>query len=249
VYGSTNVTVEDSVFNNNRRQGSSITGQVNHVYYLRDHFTNTIGTAPQSGIDIEPNAPGDYLLDIHIDDCYTDANAGDGLMVTTWLMDSTSQPIGVTVLRHHSTGNQRYGYLGTNNDPSNAPGTILIQDSFSDQSGSYGAVGRLYSANGASLTFQNLTVTNPHFNGPDAYGDSAAVAVIRGGGGTVPLGNVHFLNISIASTNGKTDHYFDFQDYSNVGITNVQFVPGTLSGATQAPPNGLVQGQGYNSLP
>src|ERR1700726_4063275 len=45
---STNVTVEDSIFNNNRRQGSSITGQVNHIHYLRDHFTNTIGTAPQS---------------------------------------------------------------------------------------------------------------------------------------------------------------------------------------------------------
>jgi hypothetical protein len=226
---------------------------VNHVYYLRDHFTNTNGTLPQSGIDIEPNAPGDYLLDVHIDDCYTDGNAGDGLVVTTWLMNSTSQPIGVTVLRNHSTGNRRYGYLGTNNDPSNAPGTILIQDSFSDQSGSYGAVGRFYSANGASLTFQNLTVTNPHVNGPDAYGDSAAVAVIRGGGGTVPLGNVHFLNISIASTNGRTDHYFDFQDYSNIGIVTsgnnrVEFIPGTLSGATNAPPYGLVQGVGINLI-
>jgi hypothetical protein len=253
VHGSTNIRVEDSIFNNNRRQGSSITGQVNHVYYLRDHFTNTIGTAPQSGIDIEPNAPGDFLLDIHIDDCYTDANAGDGLVVTTWLMNSTSQPIGVTVLRNHSTGNKRYGYLGTNNDPSNAPGTILIQDSFSDQSGSYGAVGRFYSANGASLTFQNLTVTNPHVHGPDAYGDSAAVAVIRGGGGTVPLGNVHFLNISIASTNGRTDHYFDFQDDSNIGIVTsgnnrVEFIPGTLSGATNAPPDGLVQGVGINVM-
>ena len=57
VRASTNVTIEDSIFNNNRRQGSSITGQVNHIYYLRDHFTNTNGTAPQSGIDIEPNAP------------------------------------------------------------------------------------------------------------------------------------------------------------------------------------------------
>jgi hypothetical protein len=250
VRASTNVTIEDSIFNNNRRQGSSITGQVNHVYYLRDHFTNTIGTAPQSGIDIEPNAAGDFLLDVNIDDCYTDANAGDGLMISLWLMTSASQPVGVTVLRHHSTGNQRYGYVGMNNDPSNAPGAILIQDSFSDQSGSYGAAGRFYSANGASLTFQNLTVTNPHVNGPDpSYGDSAAVEVTRGGGGTVPLGNVHFLNINIAVTNGKVDHYFNFQDYSNVGFTNVQFVPGTLSGATQIPPNGLMQGQGYSSIP
>src|SRR5579862_62535 len=84
VRASTNVTIEDSVFNNNRRQGSSITGQVNHIYYLRDQFTNTSGTAPQSGIDIEPNSPTDFLLDVNIDDCSTNANAGDGLMVSLW---------------------------------------------------------------------------------------------------------------------------------------------------------------------
>ena len=248
VRASTYVTVEDSIFNNNRRDGSSIIGQLNHIYYFRDHFTNTNGTAPQDGIDIEPNNPGDYLLDINIEDCFTDQNAVDGIKISLWALTSASQPVGVTVLRHHSTGNQRYGYMGQNNDPTNAPGAILIQDSFSDQSGSYGAAGRFFAANGASLTFQNLTVTNPHVNGPDpSYGDSAAVDIIRGGGGTVPIGNVHFLNIHIAVTNGKVDHYFNFQDGSGVGITNAQFVPGTLSGATQVPPNGLVQGQGYNS--
>lgn len=260
---STNVAVEDCIFNNNRRQGSSITGGVNHVYYLRDHFTNTNGTLPQSGIDIEPNDPGGFLLDVNIRDSYTDGNAGDGLMISTGLMNATSQPISITVLRHHSTGNQRYGYVGINgdilrplpfdpNDSTNAPGTILIQDSFSDQSGSDGAAGRFYQANGASLTFQNLTVTNPHVNGPDpSYGDSAAVEIIRGGGGTVPMGNVHFLNINVAITNGMSDHYFNFQDDSNVGIVTTgnnraQFVPGLLSGATSVPPNGLVQGVGTN---
>jgi parallel beta-helix repeat protein len=252
--GSTNVTVQDCIFNNNRRQGSSITGGVNHVYYLRDHFTNTNGTLPQSGIDIEPNGTGDFLLDVNIQDSYTDGNAGDGLMVSTPRMDSTSKPISVTVLRHHSTGNRRYGYVGINGDPSNVAGAILIQDSFSDESGSYGAVGRFYSANGASLTFQNLTVTNPHVNGPDPdYHDSGAVEIIRGGGGTIPLGNVHFLNITITITNGKSDHYFDFQDYSTVGVVTtgsnrVQFIPASLSGATNVPPNGLVDGVGANIL-
>jgi hypothetical protein len=240
---STNVTVQDSVFDNNRRQGSSIVGGVNHIHYLRDHFTNTSGTAPQSGIDIEPNQWKDFLLDVKIEDSYTDGNAGDGLMVSTWKMNSRSQPISVTVLRHHSTGNARYGYIGQNNDPSNAPGTILIQDSISDKSGSYGAAGYFYEANGAALTFQNLTVTNPHARGPSVYGDSAAVAVVRGGSGANPLGNVHFLNVNIDITDGKTDRYFFFRD-----ATNVQFVPGTLSGATQAPPDGLLNGVATNEV-
>jgi len=245
---STSVTVQDSVFDNNRRQGSSIVGGVNHIHYLRDHFTNTSGTAPQSGIDIEPNQPQDFLLDVRIEDSYTDGNAGDGLMVSTWRMNSTSQPISVTVSGHHSTGNARYGYIGQNNDPSNAPGTILIQDSFSDQSGSYGAAGYFYEANGAALIFQNLTVTNPHARGPSVYGDSAAVAVVRGGGGVNPIGNVHFLNVNIAITDGKTDRYFYFQDNTGKGVTNVQFVPGTLSGATQAPPNGLLNSVATNEI-
>ena len=249
IRASTNVTVTDSVFNNNRRQGSSITGQVNHIHYLRDHFTNTNGTAPQAGIDVEPNAPGDFLLDVNIQDCYTDGNAGDGIMASTWLTNATSQPIQVTVLRNHATGNGRFGYSGQNNDPSNAPGTILIQDSFSDQSGSYGAAGYFYEASGAALIFKNLTVTNPHMNGPSVYGDSAAVAVVRGGGGTSPLGNVHFLNVNIAITNGKSDRYFYFWDGGGSGVTNVEFVPGTLSGATNVPPLGLLQGVGMNAIP
>jgi len=251
---STNVTVQDSVFDNNRRQGSSIVGGVNHIHYLRDHFTNTSGTAPQSGIDIEPNQAQDFLLDVKIEDSYTDGNAGDGLMVSTWKMNSTSQPISVTVLGHHSTGNARYGYIGQNNDPSNAPGTILIQDSISDQSGSYGAAGYFYEANGAALIFQNLTVTNPHARGPSVYGDNAAVAVVRGGSksspaGTLPIGNVQFINVNIMISDGKSDHYFNFLDDSGKGVTNVQFIPGTLSGATQAPPNGLLNGVATNEIP
>jgi hypothetical protein len=250
---STNVTVQDSVFDNNRRQGSSIVGGVNHIHYLRDHFTNTNGTAPQSGIDIEPNGPKDFLLDVRIEDSYTDGNAGDGLMVSTWLMNSTSQPISVTVSGHHSTGNARYGYIGQNNDPSNAPGSILIKDSFSDQSGSYGAAGYFYEANGAALTFQNLTVTNPHARGPSVYGDNAAVGVVRGGNtqkpaGMLPIGNVQFINVNIMISDGKSDHYFNFLDDSGKGVTNVQFIPGTLSGATQAPPNGLLNGVATNEV-
>jgi hypothetical protein len=157
-------------------------------------------------------------------------------------------------LRHHSTGNARYGYIGQNNDPSNAPGTILIKDSFSDQSGSYGAAGYFYEADGAALIFQNLTVTNPHSRGPSVYGDNAAVGVVRGGNpqkpaGTLPIGNVQFINVNIMISDGKSDHYFNFLDDSGKGVTNVRFIPGALSGATQAPPNGLLNGVAANELP
>jgi len=61
------------------------------------------------------------------------------------------------------------------------------------------------------------------------------------------------LNINMAIINGMSDRYFSFTDGSNVGIVTtgnnrVQFIPGTLSGATQAPPNGLLQGVGTNMI-
>jgi Right handed beta helix region/Abnormal spindle-like microcephaly-assoc'd, ASPM-SPD-2-Hydin/Bacterial Ig-like domain (group 2) len=249
VSAATTVTISNCIFDDNFRDGGSVIGQLNHINITNNVFSNTNGTLPQAGVDIEPNNPGDYLLDVNFTDNTMSNNAGDGLGISLWTLDSTSQPVGLTVTRNHSDHNGRYGYFANNNDPSNAPGTITLNDCTTDQSGSDGANARFYDANGASLTFNNLTVTNPHRNGPDpSYGDSAAVAIIRGGGSSVPEGNVHYRNVNVSATNGKVSYYFDFHDGSGVGVSNVTFLPGTLSGATQAPPNGLLSGQTMNSV-
>jgi hypothetical protein len=249
VSAATNVTITNCVFDRNYRDAGSIIGRLNHINISNNVFSNTNGTAPQAGVDVEPNNPGDFLLDVNFTDNTMVNNSGDGLGLSLWTLDATSQPVSVTVTRNHSDNNGRYGYFANNNDPSNASGAITLNDCTTDQSGSDGANARFYSANGASLTFNNLTVTNPHRNGPDpSYGDSAAVAIIRGGGASVPEGNVHYRNVNVSVTNGKVTYYFDFHDGSNVGVSNVTFTPGNLSGASQAPPNGLLSGQTMNSV-
>jgi len=249
VSAATNVTITKCVFDKNYRDAGSIIGRLNHINITNNVFSNTNGTAPQAGVDLEPNNPGDFVVDVNFTDNTMVNNSGDGLAISLWTLDSTSQPVSITVTRNHSDNNGRYGYFANNNDPSNAAGTITLNDCTTDQSGSDGANARFYSANGASLTFNNLTVTNPHRNGPDpSYGDSAAVAIIRGGGASVPEGNVHYRNVNVNVTNGKVTYYFDFHDGSNIGVSNVTFTPGTLSGASQAPPNGLLSGQTMNSV-
>jgi hypothetical protein len=248
VSAATTVTISDCIFDHNYRDGGSIIGQLNHINITGNRFTNTQGTAPQAGVDIEPNNPGDYLLDVNFTDNTMSNNAGDGFAVSLWTLNNTSRPVGVSVARNHSDQNGRYGYFANNNDPSNASGAVTFTDCTTDQSGSDGANARFYAANGASLTFNNLTVTNPHRNGPDpSYGDSAAVAIIRGGGASVPEGNVHYRHVNVSVTNGKVDYYFDFHDGSGIGVSNVTFTPGTLSGATHTI-NGLLQGQTMNSV-
>ena len=53
---SQNVTISNSVFDQNFRQGFSLISGV-HIFVSNCYFTNTSGTAPEAGIDIEPNTP------------------------------------------------------------------------------------------------------------------------------------------------------------------------------------------------
>jgi hypothetical protein len=246
---SQNVTVSDSIFDQNFRQGwSLISGQ--HIFVRRCHFTNTSGTLPEAGIDVEPNQASGVVADVHIEDSFTTGNTGPGIQIGLWKLNGTSQRVDVTFLRHQSSSNRLSGYDASNNDVvSNAQGQVLIQDSSSENDGSYGAYGHWYQANGPVLIFQNLTITNPHQNGPDpGTGDSAAVGLTRGGGGNMPIGNIQFRGVNIAVTDGKVNRYFNFFDYSNKGVEKMVFSPGTLSGASQVPPDGLIQAAGYNTV-
>jgi hypothetical protein len=72
------------------------------------------------------------------------------------------------------------------------------------------------------LTFQGLTVLNA--NGWKKNIDNAAITVKRGGGAVHPMGNVHFLGTSIVDTLGNLGVYFTVYDWSNIGITQFQFL-------------------------
>ena len=246
---SQNVTITDSVFDRNFRQGFSLISGV-HIVIQNCYFTNTGGTAPEAGVDIEPNAANDTVADVHIADSFTTGNAGAGLLISLWQLNGSSPNVDITVSNHHSASNQLSGYELTNNDASpNVQGNVLIQNSFSTNDGSYGAVGHGFDADGPAVVFQNLSITNPHQNGPDpTFGDSAAVGCLRGGGGSYPIGNIQFQAVNIAVNNGMVNRYFNFQDFSNIGVQKMVFSPANLSGASQVPPEGLVQSSGFNSV-
>ncbi len=246
----TNVTVEDCLFNANYRNGGSITGAVNRVTLIGNVFSNASGTIPESGIDFEPNAVTDFLENISLQNNTMSGNAGDGLEFSLQNLSSASQPVSISITGNITSGNIRYGYVGINSYPTNAGGTILVQNSSSTNDGDFCAIGRFWQAGGELLSFQKLTCTNPHVNGPDpSYGSSAAVGAIRGGGATTPMGNISYTGTNISAQNGQSTYYFDFEDGSGIGITGEVFdSTGTMTGATKAPPNGLVQGQAYNSI-
>lgn len=78
---STDVLLQRVVSIGNRRQGLTI-GRSRRVRVVDCEFSGTRGTAPEAGIDIEPDA-GDEASDIEISGCRVHDNHGPGIQVWT----------------------------------------------------------------------------------------------------------------------------------------------------------------------
>ena len=78
--GVSGITIDNVISDNNRRQGLSVTN-ANNVTISNSIFKNTKGTAPEAGIDIEPNG-NQIAEDIKImnTECYDNNGSGIDLM-------------------------------------------------------------------------------------------------------------------------------------------------------------------------
>lgn len=99
---STDISLVDCYAADNRRQGLSITN-ARRVDIIDCVFSDTNGTPPAAGIDLEPNMPIDYLDRISIIRARTSGNRGGGILLVVKFLDATSAPIDVTIFDHRST--------------------------------------------------------------------------------------------------------------------------------------------------
>jgi hypothetical protein len=86
---------------NNRRQGLSITN-ASGVLVQSSSLIDTAGTAPQAGVDLEPNSPSDHMDGIRLIDVRTANNVGGGILVVLQKLDATSSPVDILILGHQS---------------------------------------------------------------------------------------------------------------------------------------------------
>jgi hypothetical protein len=145
----------------NRRNAFSITNAIN-VDVWDSEFSDTRGTTPQSGVDVEPNkdeyGSNDYCDKIHFENCIMSGNAQSGIVI--W-----NRARGVTVKNCVMQGNGTSGIFteGANN-------VLLVGNSIS-RSGSNGAAIRKNSSNFdiynntfyQNYTKQGLKSRNPAF--------------------------------------------------------------------------------------
>ncbi len=91
-----NVVIRRVDCNGNHRQGISVISAENLL--VEDCLLrNTSGTAPQAGIDFEPNSPDELLVNCVMRNCIAEGNAGTGYQIVPQSMNNRSKPISITL--------------------------------------------------------------------------------------------------------------------------------------------------------
>ena len=98
---SQDVVIRNSVSYDNHRQGISVISAVN---LLVDNcvFSSTRGTAPEAGIDLEPDTPDQRLVNCLIRNCLFENNHGHAILVYLRPLTRQSEPVSIRFENCHS---------------------------------------------------------------------------------------------------------------------------------------------------
>ena len=105
---SEDITIEDVVCTNNRRLGMGIIS-AQDVWIRNSEFSNTRGTLPEAGVDLEPNHSNERLVNINFSNCKFSNNASRGFFLSTGKLTSSSIPISVKVTNCEFSNNAGSG--------------------------------------------------------------------------------------------------------------------------------------------
>ncbi len=175
-----NVFLKDLWCDNNYRQGISI-GSAQHLRVENCWFTNTSGTAPQAGVDIEPNYTFERLIDIVFEKCRFTGNAGGGILIAPISIDSTTLPMDITFNNCYVANNGVNRYqISTYGYASGARGNVIFNNCMTD-GGTY-SVGGTKLASGYKASFNNCVFRNPTNVVVNFDDHTTATSLIRNGG-------------------------------------------------------------------
>jgi hypothetical protein len=123
------IQIKDVVCDKNYRQGISV---INAEDLLIENcvLRDTAGTAPAAGIDFEPNAPGERLVNCTLRNCLSQNNAGGGYFVAIPGLTAASRPVSLRFEHCRSIADRQAAILvHTGNRPEKAVrGTIEFTD-------------------------------------------------------------------------------------------------------------------------
>lgn len=188
---SEDVVIRDVVCDDHHRQGISVISAEN-LLIENCILSNTRGTAPQAGIDFEPNHPHERLKNCVVRNSVMENNAGNQILVYVKPLDATSEEVSIRFenchVREGSPGQTRaeladrpgFGAAGmcvgaaTDNGPK---GTITFEGCTSENTGQAGA--RIYDLSADSVRVEFIRTTWAHpWADPARDAESTAPAVV-----------------------------------------------------------------------
>ena len=155
---SENVVVKKVICDANHRQGISVGSSVNLL--IEDTILkNTSGTAPQAGIDFEPDIPQHHLVNVVMRNCVSENNRGSGYDFYLVNMNNSGVPVSF-VLENCVSRNNRGASLALttrNRKEGMLQGSFLFKNcKFDNDGGGIQINGK--SVNGPKVTFENTTL-------------------------------------------------------------------------------------------
>ncbi|MCF2503365.1 hypothetical protein L0663_08255 [Dyadobacter sp. CY107] len=230
---SENVRLINVSADNNRRQGLSIVSGKN-IEVVSSVFSNSNGTAPNAGIDIEPNNPDEFLEGIRITNPTTRNNAGGGIVILIDDFKGTNRVVDITITNHNDDGSVYGAYVSRATGA--IAGTITFHSPVWKNNRANGFCASNYSSNACTLLVNDPTVINCNVAGSTHAVFGSAILVYREASalGDANVGNVHIIRPRVQDTRSprKIVSAFAFEDISKKGaVKNCSLIdPVTLDG-------------------
>lgn len=154
------ITIRNVICDGNNRQGVSV---ITVAGLLMENcvFKNTEGTAPQAGIDFEPNRPDELLVDCTLRNCRSENNAGHAYLFYFGNLHAESEPVSIRLENCTSQGCRGYSsYLGIANREGkhSVRGTIDFVNCQLEDDADGGVYVRGNEADGCRIRFAECTV-------------------------------------------------------------------------------------------
>ena len=171
---SRNVRIENVVSDDHHRQGISIISAVD-LLIRSCKFINTAGTAPQCGIDLEPNKSTDMLVNCVLENCEFYGNASAGATV---FLPYLNTPVSIVFRNCSMHGNQAGIRTTARSGPKGEPqkGSILFENCkiFGNRSSAVGISGQ--QKDGMTVTLRGCELDNRKGSGAAITFNNSRVA-------------------------------------------------------------------------
>ncbi len=187
-----NVHIKDVVCVDNNRQGISVISAEN-LLIENTIMKDTWGTAPQAGIDFEPNESSEKLVNIVMRNCLSDNNRGDAYAFYIPTLNARSAPVSIRLENCESRGCARAVSISTGNDPAAAvKGRIEFVNCTFEGSKHSGIVVSRKPVIGCKVRFENCAIINCAEQPVET-----PIAFVSGSNSSEPIGGVAFINCTI----------------------------------------------------